>query len=213
MRAYRAFAGMAFLAAALSSALASTPAAARPGASHACALLSRLDVGEAVGVPVRDGLPRWGSGSLTSCWFATGRDGEVRILLRRVPRGLAVRRSRQNEPGVSGSGATARWLESGTGPTCTICGAQAPCCASLAPDTICRFRSFGPRKTPEHQRSYGSWPPSRSGVCRSALPPPLHFAVHDRRHRTAAERPSVERRISAARGGLIHVVRPLDVRC
>src|SRR3954452_2981190 len=85
MRAYRAFAGIAFLATALPSALASTPAATPSGALHACALLSRLDVVEAVGVPVGDGLPRWGSGSLTSCWFATGRDGEVGILLRRLP--------------------------------------------------------------------------------------------------------------------------------
>jgi hypothetical protein len=85
MRAHLAFAGIAFLASALSSALASTPAAAPRGALNACDLLSRLDVGEAMGVPVRDGLPRWGSGSLTSCWFAAGPDGEVGILLRRLP--------------------------------------------------------------------------------------------------------------------------------
>ena len=85
MRARLAFAGIAFLASALSSALASTAAVAPTGALNACDLLSRLDVGEAVGLPVRDGLPRLGSGSLTSCWFATGRDGEVGILLRRLP--------------------------------------------------------------------------------------------------------------------------------
>jgi uncharacterized membrane protein len=85
MRAYRAFIGIAFFATALASALASTPATAPAGDSNACALLSGLDVEKAVGVPVKDGLPRLRIGSLTSCRFATERGGEVGILVRSLP--------------------------------------------------------------------------------------------------------------------------------
>jgi hypothetical protein len=47
--------------------------------------LSRLEVEEAAGIPVRQGVSRLTNGNLTSCWFAGERPGQVAILVRRFP--------------------------------------------------------------------------------------------------------------------------------
>lgn len=53
--------------------------------SSACALLSRLDVERATGIPVREGVPQLNTGTLTSCSFSAERGGRVTILVRRIP--------------------------------------------------------------------------------------------------------------------------------
>jgi hypothetical protein len=85
MRAIRSFVAVAFLAAAISSAQASTPIPPLPEVPIACALLSSLDVQEAVGIPVGEGVSRLRTGTLTSCSFAAERGGQVAILVRRAP--------------------------------------------------------------------------------------------------------------------------------
>jgi hypothetical protein len=55
------------------------------GPPDACGLLSTLEVAEAVGTPLKVGVSRWSTGTLTGCSFAGERDGKVAILVRRAP--------------------------------------------------------------------------------------------------------------------------------
>lgn len=72
-----------FISAAL---VAASIASAQPARqSSACALLSKLDIERATGIPVRDGVPQLNTGTLTSCSFSAERGGRVTILVRRIP--------------------------------------------------------------------------------------------------------------------------------
>ena len=50
-----------------------------------CALLSRLDVAEAVAAPVKEGVSRLLNGTVSNCMFAGAHGGQVAILVRRTP--------------------------------------------------------------------------------------------------------------------------------
>ena len=59
-----------------------------PGSGEApdpCTLLSRLDVAEAVGTPVKEGVSRLLNKTVANCMFAGARGGQVAILVRRTP--------------------------------------------------------------------------------------------------------------------------------
>jgi hypothetical protein len=57
-----------------------------PGETPApCTLLSRLDVAEAVGAPVKDGVARLLNRTVANCMFAGAHSGQVAILVRRTP--------------------------------------------------------------------------------------------------------------------------------
>jgi hypothetical protein len=75
MRAIRAAVGAVFLAAAISSGQGPT----------ACALLSKPDVEQSLGIPVAEGLTRIAGRDITSCSFAGERGVQVAILVRRAP--------------------------------------------------------------------------------------------------------------------------------
>ena len=53
----------------------------------ACALLSRLDVQDAAGIPVGAGVSRLRTATLTSCSFAGERGGRLAVLVRTAPTG------------------------------------------------------------------------------------------------------------------------------
>jgi hypothetical protein len=55
------------------------------GPSDVCTLLTTREVGDAAGVPVREGVSRLSNGNLRSCWFGGERPGVVAILVRRLP--------------------------------------------------------------------------------------------------------------------------------
>ena len=50
-----------------------------------CTLLSRLDVAEAVGAPVKAGVSRLRNGTVANCMFAGAHSGQLAILVRRTP--------------------------------------------------------------------------------------------------------------------------------
>ena len=59
-----------------------------PASSEApdpCTLLSRLDVTEAAGAPVKEGVSRLRNGTMANCMFAGAHDGQLAILVRRTP--------------------------------------------------------------------------------------------------------------------------------
>ena len=57
-----------------------------PGeAPDPCTLLSRLDVTEAVGAPVKEGVSRLRNGTVANCMFAGAHGGQFAILVRRTP--------------------------------------------------------------------------------------------------------------------------------
>jgi hypothetical protein len=50
-----------------------------------CTLLSRLDVAEAAGAPVQEGVSRLRNGTVANCMFAGAHSGQLAILVRRTP--------------------------------------------------------------------------------------------------------------------------------
>jgi hypothetical protein len=64
---------------------AQTSSPASGEAPDPCTLLSRLDVAETVGAPVKEGVPRLLNKTVTNCMFAGAGSGQVAILVRRTP--------------------------------------------------------------------------------------------------------------------------------
>src|ERR1035438_2869187 len=50
-----------------------------------CTLLSRLDVAETVGAPVKEGITRLRNGTVANCMFAGAHGGQFAVLVRRTP--------------------------------------------------------------------------------------------------------------------------------
>jgi hypothetical protein len=61
----------------------STPASGE--APDPCILLSRRDVIEAAGAPVKEGVSRLRNGTVANCMFAGAHGGQFAILVRRIP--------------------------------------------------------------------------------------------------------------------------------
>ena len=64
---------------------AQTSSPASGEAPDPCTLLSRLDVAETVGAPVKEGVSRVRNGTVANCMFAAAHGGQLAILVRRTP--------------------------------------------------------------------------------------------------------------------------------
>ena len=64
---------------------AQTSSPASGEAPDPCTLLSRLDVAETVGAPVKEGVSRVRNGTVANCMFAGAHGGQFAILVRRTP--------------------------------------------------------------------------------------------------------------------------------